>query len=196
MISEEFFALIQRFEALEAKYRELWQRFHNSLPAELLVLVVERLSTLKERTGPDEAKILALAEEITHDVWNEYNIANTMQHRNKKPDIYPIPKLKTKAAAKKELQAQLKKIPEKYHQGFKDVFWEGFGYEQDHERFELAVHKKLKEVFTRVYFDDVMKLDSDYLLFFDSNLHFLATLWVQDIYKQESTFKQVNAQNE
>ncbi|PKP08594.1 MAG: hypothetical protein CVU09_15505 [Bacteroidetes bacterium HGW-Bacteroidetes-4] len=196
MISEEFFAFIQRFEALEAKYRELWQRFHNSLPAELLELVFEHLSTLKEHAGSAEAKILALADEITHDVWNEYNIANTMQHRNKKPDIYPILKLKTKAAAKKELQAQLKKIPEKYHQGIEEGFWEGFGYEQNHERFELAVHKKLKEVFTRVYFDDVMELDSDYLLFFDGNLYFLATLWVQDIYKLESTFKQVNAQNE
>lgn len=100
-----------------------------------------------------EAKILAQAEEYAHDVWNEYNIANSMQHRNKKPDIFPILKQKTKAAAKKEL-------------------------------------------FTRVYFDDFINLDSDYLLFFDSNLYFLATLWVQDIYKLESTFTQVNTQHE
>ena len=182
MSKEEFLENIRRFEELEKKYEALSKELHKKMPEALSALVFKHLPKLLEDGTKKEEIISTITKKYTYEVWEAYNSVNSMQYTNKKVNTTPVPKPKTKEEEEEELKKELKDIPEKYHNDYTNIFWETIKEDNRHESFNTDVYNKMKEVFTEIYFDDVLALEPDYLRYFDSSIYYLVYEFLQDIY--------------
>jgi hypothetical protein len=160
----------------------LQKKYHKQMPEALVALVLEHLPELLEEKEKFEKIIFPIAQNYTDEIWEDFNVADGIQHSKKGVKIYKVPKPKTKAEEEQKLLSELQKLPKECHDDYREVFWETREQINANESFVLAVHQKMKEVFAAIYLDDVLSLDSDYLRYFDRSLYFLANQFVQEIY--------------
>jgi hypothetical protein len=187
MSKEDFLNSIKRFEESEAKYEALAKKYEKQMPDALTNLVFEHLPKLQSEKEKFEQIISSIAQKYTDEIWEDFNTADWMNRSKDKVKPFKVPKPKTKEDEEQELKVELKNIPKEHHALYSKIFWETDQGYKKHNSFVFACHNKMKEVFTSIYFDNVLSLEADYLRYFDGLLYFQAGHFVQEIYEDCDT---------
>lgn len=178
-----FSRMLRQFEADNAKYAILKKQFEEKMLQGFISVIFEYCQQLK---NVQLKNLRDLCDEPIKDIWEEFNYASCAQYKNAEVTISPIFKIQTREEAEIELQKDLKEFShDRYREKYKEIFWENFEGSKKHSQFEHSIHKKIKEIFTEVFFDDVMTLEPVYLRYFDSCLYYQSIWFVQSVYKLE-----------
>ena len=184
MSPEEFLAHINNSEETEKHYAKLYKAFSQKLPEGLTEVVFAHMPGMKEKRDTLYDDVYKIAGKYVGEIWEWYNQTESSNYFKLKVEgISPVPKPKTREEAEKELQSELKGVPDEHHEMYKKAHWEAYELDNPHEVFVYAVYNKMKEVFVEFYMDDILNLDSDYLRMFDEEIYLMcATEFVYNVY--------------
>lgn len=191
---EEFFNLINRYEERDARYEKLYNIFSSKLPSALTEVVFKHLPKFSEQREKFEPKVFETSEKYVAKIWEEFNYSCSCKTAKEKKESLALKrKPQTRDDAEKELQEKLSQFlqnPElaskrdELEKRYTRIFWESYEEEYAKMAYEYAVYEKMKEVFTSVYIDDLLELDSHNLRSFDSGIYFTCSCdFIQEIYK-------------
>lgn len=143
MSVEEFLNHIKRFEEEKSYSEKLYHGFSRKLPPELTEIVFKHLQKLNEHRKKYENVVFEIAEKYVGEIWKEYDMVYSLNFNNgPMADLNLVKKPKTREEAEKEFHKEKGAIPEKYHEDYKDVFWESYKEELIGKVFEYAVYEK------------------------------------------------------
>ncbi|MBK8806941.1 MAG: hypothetical protein IPO21_09980 [Bacteroidales bacterium] len=183
MSLEDLFHQMQKLKELEEQFQERYKVFNARLVVELTAFIYKHYSVLLDDKNTNDEKLHEIIEKKAGKIYDAYEFAFHMQSENKEVSILKIRKPMTKEEGEIQLQKEMEGMPEALIKVYPEVYWETFYDVQEQELFLEAVHNIMKATYVEVFFDDVMKLDSMYLLNFDKKICFQASEFIEEIYE-------------
>ncbi|WP_340114537.1 hypothetical protein [Maribellus mangrovi] len=185
MSLEEFQNHIQRFEELEEHYKQLYSGFSKKIALALTELVFLHWDKRVKDRRKIEEELLELGHDFARKIWDEFDHVHWLNSNGgKMAELSEVPKPNdAREKAKSRLGKLKKQLPEDYHSELEQSFWEDYEREFKDVLFTYAVYKKMKEVFTEFYIDDILEFESHILRYFDRGLYLMCTCpCVQKVY--------------
>lgn len=188
MSRESFLRLLEEFENKDKYYEALSKRFHAKFKEVFTTLICNYYKVSTAKMEPYREELVELLEEFTNKLWEQYDTVDWARANNNEMKIYGFaPKLKVLD----DYEAQWIEMRDLVR-GFSVEDYDEAWHRQMHcsdsyremvdHNFKYLIYHKLKEVFTEVYFDQVIELDSHYLRCLDDLIGFVALEFVERIY--------------
>ena len=180
----EFLESLGERAAMFKEYKRQQEAFCRQLSGELVEFFYAKDKAYMAHRGVTEKAIKEIAQRYAIDVLESLNLVEYRQREGlpgKKENA--VPKLKTKAESEKEFEAILHLIPPENLEYAKQVHWESFEEQQEHDTFLLDIHRIMKKVLADCYQDSILALDSEYLRLLDSYIYTTAYSFADECFE-------------